>query len=34
MYDGSTAAGSGMKAGSDVKVAFPGAGVIRIESAH
>jgi hypothetical protein len=27
-------AGSGVKTGSEVKVAFPGAGVIRIESAH
>ena len=34
MYYGPTAAGSGVKAGSDVTVAFPGAGVIRIESAH
>ncbi len=34
MYDGPMAAGPSVKAGSDVKIMFPDAGVIRIESAR
>jgi Cu2+-exporting ATPase len=34
MYDGPMAAGAGLKAGSDIKIAFPDAGTIRVESAR